>query len=214
MTSGHAGALWMVNVLEIYARTLAGFGMASICIRETKALFLLVALISFGASPPEASAGQIDFDDAADGTVIHTRYPGVIFSNPIGGDIFARNGSGFAPSSPNVASVFGAPGLPQFDARNGAVDGTFATPVGRVSIDARPVAPFEFLTALTKRPFLQAFDAAGTLLTTVYYAGALPTTVAGVGPTETLAFTSTGNNIARVRFSSQNPGNPPTIPPT
>src|SRR5882672_1404146 len=171
--------------------------MASICIQETKALFLLVALISFGSCPPEASAGQINFDDAADGTIVNARYPGVTFSNPLSAtsNIFARSGSGFAPSSPNVVSVFGSP-------------------VASVSIDARPVAPIEFLTPLTRRPFLQAFDAAGNLFTTVYYAGALPTTVSGVGPTETLAFTSTGNNIARVRFSSQNPGNPPTIPPT
>src|SRR5882672_6012145 len=190
--------------------------MASICIQETKALFLLVALISFGSCPSEAAAGQINFDDAADGTIVNTRYPGVTFSNPLSAtsNIFARSGSGFAPSSPNVVSVFGTPVLPTFDARNGAVDATFASPVASVSIDARPVAPIEFLTPLTRRPFLQAFDAAGNLFTTVYYAGALPTTVSGVGPTETLAFTSTGNNIARVRFSSQNPGNPPTIPPT
>jgi hypothetical protein len=187
--------------------------MGPICIREAKALFLLVAVISFGAHPPESSAGQINFDDAANGTVVNTRYPGVTFSNPIGGNIFARDGSGFAPSSPNVVSVFGT-GLPPFDARNGAVDATFASPVAIVSIDARPVAPIEFLTPLTRRPFLQAFDSADHLLTTVYYAGALPDTVSGVGPTETLSFTSTANDIARVRFSSQNPGNPPTVPPT
>jgi hypothetical protein len=190
--------------------------MGPICIREAKALFLLVALISFGARPPESSAGQINFDDAADGTIVNTRYPGVTFSNPLHAtsNIFARSGFTFAPSSPNVVSVFGAPTPSAFDARNGAVDATFASPVAIVSIDARPVAPIEFLTPLTRRPFLQAFDSADHLLTTVYYAGALPNTVSGVGPTETLSFTSTANDIARVRFSSQNPGNPPTVPPT
>ena len=135
------------------------------------------------------------------------------FSNPIGGSIYARDGSGFAPSAANVASVF-ATGFPYFDARFGAVDGTFASPVSTVSIDARPVAPIEFLTPLAKRPFLQAFDSAGALLGTVLYLGALPTTVAGVGPTETLTFTSTTNNIARVRFSTQNPNTAPTAVPT
>lgn len=162
---------------------------------------------------PHGRAAVINFDDAADGTVVNTRYSGITFTNPIGGNIFARNGSGFAPSVPNVVSVFGT-GLPQYDARWGAVDGRFATPVGTVSIDARPVAPLEFLTPLTRRPFLQAFDAGNNLLGTVYYAGPLPTGVAEVGPTETLTFTSTANNIALVRFSSQNPGNPPTVPPT
>lgn len=176
---------------------------------------VLLALASLLSAYPVAQAapGLIHFDDAADGTMINTRYSGVTFTNPIGGNIYARNGSGFAPSSPNVVSVF-ATGLPQFDARFGAVDGSFATPVGTVSIDTRPVAPFEFLTALTKRPFLQAFDAADGLLGTVYYAGPLPTGVAEVGPTETLTFTSTANNIARVRFSTQNPTAPPAAPPT
>ena len=157
--------------------------------------------------------GKINFDDATNGAVINTRYAGVTFTNPIGGNIFARHGSGFAPSPPNVVSVFGT-GVPAFDARFGAVDGRFATPVGTVSIDARPQAPVEFLTALTRRPFLQAFDAGGALLGTVYYAGALPTGGGAIGPTETLTFTSTANNIAVVRFSSQNPGSPPTVPPT
>src|SRR5688572_21823548 len=149
--------------------------------RDTKALLLLIAVITIFGHTRSASAGQINFDDAADGTVVNTRYPGVTFSNPLSAssNIFARSSPGFAPSSPNVVSVFGPPALPTFDARSGAVDATFATPVGSVSIDARPVAPLEFLTPLTRRPFLQAFDSAGNLLTTVYYAGPLPTTVAG-----------------------------------
>ena len=156
---------------------------------------------------------MINFDDAADGTIVNTRYPGVTFSNPSGGNIFARNGSGLAPSSPNVASVFGT-GVPAFDARFGAADATFDTPVGSVSIDARPVAPLEFPGSLIKRPFLQAFDASGNLLTTVYYLGALPTGSGQVGPTETLSYVSTANNIKRVRFTSQNPTQAPVAPAT
>jgi hypothetical protein len=177
---------------------------------------LVVALI--GAHPvAHAAPTTINFDDAADGTVINTRYPGVTFSNPngVGGNvnIYARNGSGFAPSSPNVVSVF-ATGVPSFDARYGAVDGLFATPVGTVSIDARPVAPPEFAGSLSRKPFLQAFDSTGGLLGTVYYAGPLPTTGGGIGPAETLTFTSNSNNIAKVRFSTQNPGSPLIYPPT
>lgn len=163
--------------------------MGSIRIREANILPLYFILVAFIVLPRTATAALIHFDDAADGAIINTRYPGITFTNPVGGNIFARNGSGFAPSSPNVVSVFGS-SFPQFDARNGAVDGYLATPVASVSVDARPVAPFEFLTPLTRRPFLQAFDAANNLLGTVYYAGPLPTTVAGVGPTETLTFTS------------------------
>ncbi len=171
-----------------------------------------MAAVAFHVSQREIMAAVINFDDAADGTIIDTRYPGITFSNPIGGNIFARASSG-APSSPNVASVFGT-GVPVFDARFGAVDGILAAPAAIVSVDVRPVAPPEFADTLSRRPFLQAFDAANNLLATVYYAGALPTTGGGVGPVEALSFTSTGNNIARLRVSSQNPGNPPTFPPT
>jgi hypothetical protein len=72
----------------------------------------------------------------------------------------------------------------------------------------------KFLGLLTKRPFLQAFDSANNFLGIVYYAGALPTGCCfEVGPTETLTFTSTANNIAYVQFSSQNPTNPPPSHP-
>jgi len=150
-----------------------------------------------------AEATQINFDDVADGTIINTHYAGVTFTNPIGGNIYARNGSGFAQSSPNVVSVY-ATGFPYFEAVAGAVDAHFATPVAVVKIDASPVAPIEFLTPLTKRPFLQAFDSGNNLLNTVYYTGPLPTNVAGVGPSETLIITSGTTNIAWARFSTQN----------
>ena len=152
------------------------------------------------------------FDDAADGAVINTRYSGVVFTNPIGGDIYARL-SLSAPSLSNVVSVF-ASGVPAFDARYGAVDAHLATPVKVVKIDARPVAPLEFLDTLSRRPFLQAFDSANNLLGTVYYAGPLPTGSGEIGPTETLTFVSTANNIAVARWSTQNPLTPPGFTPT
>lgn len=173
------------------------------------ALLLLASL--FSAHPlAQAAPTLIHFDDAADGAVINTRYPGVTFTNPIGGNIYARTGFGGAPSSPNVVSVF-ATNFPFFDSRYGGVQARFATPVRVVSIDVRPVGPVDsFLDLLTKRPFLQTFDSANQFLGIVYYAGALPTGCCyEVGPTETLTFTSTANNIAYVQFSSQNPTNPP-----
>ncbi len=149
------------------------------------------------------------FDDAAEAAVINTRYAGVVFTNPIGGDIYARV-TQFAPSLSNVVSVFGS-GLPMFDARYGAVDAHLTTPVSVVKIDARPVAPLEFMGTLTRRPFLQAFDSANNYITTVYYAGPLPTGGGEIGPAETLTITSPSANIATARWSVQNPGT--TYPP-
>ena len=152
------------------------------------------------------------FDDVADGAMINTRYPGVVFANPIGGNIYARR-SLSASSPSNVVSVFGT-GVPAFDARYGAVDAHLSTPVRVVKIDARPVAPLEFLGQLSRRPFLQAFDSANNLLGTVYYAGALPTGSGEIGPPETLTFASSANNIAVARWSVQNPLTPPGYTPT
>ena len=188
--------------------------MLPIRFSEGRPLFLTAVFTVLFALSQAAPAAVINFDDAADNAMINTRYPGITFTNPIGGNIFVR-ATGAAPSSPNVASVFAAgTGLPQFDARNGAVDAILAAPVGRVSIDARPVAPLEFLTALTRKPYLEAYSTNGALIAQIYYTGALPTTSGGVGPVETISFTSAANDIARVRFSVQGPGNTGAIPPT
>jgi hypothetical protein len=160
-----------------------------------------------------AVANKVSFDDAPDGTVINVRYPGVTFTNPIGGNVYARYGTGFAPSASNVVSVF-ATGIPAFNAFYGAVDAYLATPVGVVMIDVRPLAPPEFLTPLTKKPFLQAFDSANNLLGTVYYSGPLPTGGGELGAKEALTFSSPANNIAAVRFSVQNPSSSPSGPAT
>src|SRR5438105_2889210 len=155
-----------------------------------------------------AGTTTINFDAPANGTVIDMYYSGVTFTNPIGGDIYARDGGGFAPSSPNVVSVFSttASAYPFFDAQNGAVDAKFAVALHGVSVDVRPVSPLEYLGSLTSRPYLQAFDAAGNLLGTVYYAGPLPTNCCfSVGAIEKLRFVSPTANIARARLSSQQP---------
>jgi len=127
----------------------------------------------------------------------------VTFSNAIGGNIFARNTSGFAPSSPNVVSVVGTGGA-AFDTASGAIDVYFATPQLSVSIDARPVGPAaDNLAPLRNRPFLEAYSGS-TVLGSVLYAGPLPTGCCfAVGATETLTYTSSTANITKVRFSSQ-----------
>ena len=161
-----------------------------------------ITLLAAVAFAPAAHAALINFDNVSDGTVINTSYAGVTFSNPLGGNVYARSGSGFAPSSPNVISIF-ATGFPPFDASFGAIDATFSTPQSVVSIDARPVGPVEFLGSLLNRPYLEAYSGS-TFLGRILYSGALPTNCCfDVGPTETLTFTSSSNNITRVRFSSQ-----------
>lgn len=153
----------------------------------------------------QASETLINFDDVPGETVINTHYPGLTFTNPIGGNVVARNGLGNAPSSPNVVCITNQGDTPYFDAEFGAVDVHFATPMKVVKIDTAPVAPAEFLTPLTKLPFLQAFDANTNLLATVYYSGPLPTNSFQLGPVQTLVYSSTSTNISYARFSVQNP---------
>ncbi len=172
-------------------------------------IFVLFFCAMGAAQNARAQANLINFDDVLDGTVVDTFYAarGVTFTNPVGGSVYARDGSGFAPSPPNVVSIFQT-GLPDFYAFFGAVDATFSTPQLTVSIDARPVSTFEPLGTPFNRPFLEAYSGA-TFLGRVLYQGALPTGVREVGPTETLTFTSATANITRVRFSvQQNQGGP------
>ena len=64
-------------------------------------VFAAVALL---VSRSVSHATAINFDDAPDGTVINTRYPGVTFSNPDGGNIYAVTDT-FPISAPNFVSV-------------------------------------------------------------------------------------------------------------
>jgi hypothetical protein len=174
--------------------------------------FFAVGLFAIAGAPD--AIGQvtlINFDDVSDGTAVDSVYAtrGVAFSNPIGGSVFARDGSGYAPSAPNVVSVFQT-GLPDYLALYGAVDATFSTQQSTVSIEARPVSTFEPLGTPYNRPFLEAYSGS-TFLGRVLYAGPLPTNVREVGPTETLTFTSPAANITRVRFSVQQSQGGPRI---
>ena len=160
----------------------------------------------------------ISFDDVASGTVINNHYPGLRFTNELGGNVVVRS-STRAPSSPNAVSISTTSPDGAFDARIGAVDVFFATPMRSVSIDVRPVGPPSGnLTPLVSRPYIQAFDVNFNYLGTVYYAGPLPTNCCSdTGPTETLTFVSASNtnDIAAVLFTSQGPGtnavNQPTL---
>jgi len=173
----------------------------SVCRRATSSALLAGSLLLCGSA---TAAVTINFDTAADGAVIDTFYQlsnGVTFANPLGGNIFAR--SGVAISPPNLVNLLGT-GVPGFDAKTGAVDATFSTTVASVSIDTYPFVAIEAFDPAVRRPFLEAYDAAGTLLSKTLYTGPLPNPSGLVsGPTETLTVTSTTNNIKRARFSSQ-----------
>jgi hypothetical protein len=170
-----------------------------------KSLLLLIGCCLSAGPLAWASETLVNFDDVAAETVINTHYSGLTFTNPIGGNVVARNGFGNAASSPNVVCITNQGGGPDFDAQYGAVDVRFATPMKVVKIDTAPVAPAEFLTPLTKLPFLQAFDANTNLLATVYYSGPLPTNSSQVGPYQTLVYSSPSTNIVFARFTVQNP---------
>ncbi len=130
--------------------------------------FLLFIWLIIAHQNAPAHETFINFDDVAAGTIINTYYPGVTFTNPIGGNIAARNGFQFAPSSPNVVCVTNGGVPPFFDSPFGAVDARFATPMRVVKIDVRPVGQLgDHVTEATARPYLQAFDASGNLLSTV-----------------------------------------------
>lgn len=172
-------------------------------------LALVCLTITSSGQHGRVEADIITFDDVADGTIVNTRYPGVTFSNPIGGDIYARDVDRFAPSIPNVVSVVPAPAFTIFDARQGAVQARFTIPQSDVSIDARPVGPVEFFGELRNRPFLEAYDATNNFLGRVLYQGPLPTEQAfAVGPVERLIFRSPTSNISYIRFSSQQSQSP------
>lgn len=171
-------------------------------------LRILPAILLFSVSAARATDTFINFDDVPGETIINTHYSGLTFTNPLGGNIVARNGLGNAASPSNVVCITNEGYFPYFDARYGAVDVHFATPAAIVKIDTAPVAPLEFGNPLTKLPYMQTFDASSNLLATVYYnasANPLPTNAGQVGPYQTLVYASSSANIAVARFTTQNP---------
>jgi hypothetical protein len=174
-----------------------------------KSLFC-VGLLSL-VFAPAANAALINFDDVVAGTEISNHYLGVTFSNPIGTpDIHAMAVANTANTT-NGVSVFGLGENPffgasvgDFHAQFGAVDATFASSQGRVSIDVSGLLNSgDLLGNSPLRPFMEVY-AGSTLLQTLYYQPAPGGISSGeVGAYETLSFTSATDNITRVRLSSQ-----------
>lgn len=162
---------------------------------------------------PTPTVGLIDFDvtpsgiPLADASVVNTTYQswGVTLSS------ISCSSSGCAPASAfarrsagrngtNSVSLFQT-GLSIFDARYGAVEASFSQGKSTVSIDAQAVVFPESLSTPVARPFIEAYDAAGNLLTRSYYPAYGS---AEFGSWQTLTVNAAG--IRRVRFSSQAPG--------
>jgi hypothetical protein len=147
-------------------------------------------------------ADTVNFNDVGNGTVVGTRYAGVTFANPLGGDIYARNL--FNPSNAtNGVSVFSTAASPtgDFNAQFGAVDATFDVAQGFVSIDLSGILNSgDLLGNSPLHPFMEVYSGT-TLLSKIFYANPLGS--GEVGAYETLTYLSAVDNITRIRLSSQ-----------
>jgi hypothetical protein len=193
-------------------------------------------LILGSAVHHEARAAQINFDDAPNGTIIDSRYPGVTFGCIAcgSGHSFARDmasfGSTTAASEPNVVTLvppFNAADpnssiLTSFNAAKGAVSAAFSVPQRVVRIDARPQLPLEFLGSANNKPFMEVYSSTNptpaTFLGRVLYplnfgdpGYCTPNTSACGGPFRTLEFTSTSDNIGSILLSSQQSQGGPSV---
>ncbi|HMJ65913.1 MAG TPA: hypothetical protein VK615_11235, partial [Candidatus Binatia bacterium] len=193
-------------------------------------LLLVISLIFSNGYPQRVSAGQINFDDVANGTIIDTHYPGVTFGCVAcgSGHAFARDmnavGSTTAATDPNVITLVdpNASSLTSFNAASGAVTVFFTTPQRTVTIQARPQLPLEYLGAGVNKPFLEAYSSttqnASTFLGRVLYplnygSGGYCDTSASAcgGPWMPLTFASSSDNIVSLRLSSQTSQGGPNV---
>lgn len=173
----------------------------------------LAACAGLALSPGASAAYTVTFDDVANGTDVSSYYalsPGITMSNPLGGGVYARSSS-FNSTPNNVVSVV-ATGLPPFNAASGAIDISFSSllTVRSASIDAAAVATLEPLGTPFNRPYVEAWNRAGTYLGRVLYSGALPTNPLQVTAFETLtidsgcgAICSVDQTLGRIRLSAQ-----------
>ncbi len=196
----------------------------------------LASAILLAGMPRLVSAAQINFDDAPNGTIVDTRYPGVTFGCVAcaSGHAFARDmvsfGSTTAATDPNVITLVapfsqGDPNsstLTSFNATFGAVTVTFAAPQKTVTVQARPQLPLEFFGTAQNKPFLEAYSStvqnASTFLGRVLYplnfgtgGYCQPATSACGGPWQPLTFTSSTDNIVSLRLSSQTSQGGPNV---
>ena len=149
------------------------------------------AFPSFGATPVAANS------------IVDTSYTGygVTFScvSCATGHAYARpissgsNGVSLIDPSSSI--------LPFFDARSGALKAEFSTARSWVSIDARPVLPPEYVGTPVGMPWLEAYDANGTLLAKTLYPFSYGQ--AGWGSMQTLVVSASSAAIKYVRFSSR-----------
>lgn len=176
-------------------------GLSQFAISVCKAALFAAAM----TVASHVQAATINFDTVANGTNISHYYAGVTLSAvncPYGTNVYARK-SATAASPSNVVTLIPASTsvLTIFDRRFGGVQATFTTPKRSVSIRVQPVLLPEHLGAVTAKPFLQAFDAAGKFLGVVYYPIAYGSR--GYGTYQTLTISSKTANIKYVQFSSQ-----------
>jgi hypothetical protein len=201
-----------------------------------RTLLIFVALFAACGLVSRTSAGQINFDDVPNNTVIDTHYPGVTFGCVAcgSGHAYARDMNAFggttAASEPNVVTLLGPPGssdtnassLTSFNAKYGAVTVFFATPQRTVSIQTRPQMPLEFFGQGLNKPYLEAYSSttqnAATFLGRVLYplnygtgGWCQPDAGACSGPWQTLTFTSGSDNIVSLRLSSQQSQGGPNV---
>lgn len=186
-------------------------------LQASKTVALLASIFALSGN---ASATLINFDNVANGTVINSIYSalGVTFVNPLGisadnpdsPNIYARTSSTNA-SPANVVSVFGT-GVPAFDSRWGAVEAVFSQGQRNVSIDAAILRLPEGLGTPLNSPRLEIYGPANNLITTIGWDfSVIPQPGAGgITAFETLSFTSSSDNIGKVRFFSSQPGGSPS----
>jgi hypothetical protein len=155
------------------------------------------------ATTSEALVRALTFDDVPSGTIIDTRYTGVTFTEPLyKGHVYAveglsGNGNVISIHDPNDPK-WGSIASSNFAAEEGAVDATFTTLQTTVSIDAQLIEAIEAVGRIDRKPYLQAFNAAGSMIAQVNYPDIKP-----IG-WRTLTISRASAEIKRIRFSSQN----------
>jgi hypothetical protein len=156
----------------------------------------------------------INFDDVSSGTVINNHYSGVTFSllpgpaNPTATNVVAVSDQ-FAFSSPNVVGPQITGFNSFFDEEEGIIQAQFANPQNTVSVEAAVVTSPEGLGTILDNVYLKAYDANNNLLTTAWYP--IDPNNYNDQPYQTLTVSTTGNNIAYVRFSSTDGDQGPPI---
>jgi hypothetical protein len=187
--------------------------------------FLLTASLAVAASQLHGQATQtIDFDTVSSGTIVDTYYaPANVYYSTgqpvtftdVGGLLYHTGGGHVyavadpeSDSAPNAVSVWpGNPGYPAgFNVQDGVIQATFSKPVSTVSIEVvAELDAAEDLGTTQNRPYLEAYDSAGTLITGEFYSQANVDQLSiynTIGPRQVLTVTSSTANISYIWFSA------------